>query len=105
MIWGIFPTSPRVSWEGHLMGMIVGILLAIYYRAEGPQRPKYQYEIEKELGIEPPDLEGMYLEQIRLQEEAIRQQQEALRQLEEEKLNNEIKIIYHFKEEPKDSEN
>lgn len=101
MIWGIFPTSPRVSWEGHFMGMVVGILLAIYYRTEGPQRPKYQYEIEKELGIEPPDLEGMYLEQIRQQEEAIRLQQEALRQLEEEKINNEFKIIYHFKEEPK----
>jgi hypothetical protein len=78
--------------------------LAIYYRAEGPQRPKYQYEIEKELGIEPPDLEGMYLEQVRQQEEAIRQQQEALRQLEEERINNEIKIIYHFKQDSKEPE-
>jgi hypothetical protein len=104
LIWGIFPTTPRVSWEGHLMGMIVGVLLAIYYRTEGPQRPKYQYEIEKELGIEPPDLEGMYLEQVRQQEEAIRQQQEALRQLEEERINNEIKIIYHFKQDSKESE-
>ena len=105
LIWGIFPTTPRVSWEGHLMGMIVGILIAIYYRSEGPQRPKYQYEIEKELGIEPPDLEGMYLEQVRQEKaEAMRQQQEALRQLEEEKTNNEIKIIYHFKQDSKEPE-
>jgi hypothetical protein len=58
MIWGIFPTQPRVSWQGHLSGLIVGIILAIVYRKQGPQRPKYQYEIEKELGIEPPDFEG-----------------------------------------------
>jgi hypothetical protein len=32
--------------------------LAFIYRKQGPQRPKYQYEIEKELGIEPPDFEG-----------------------------------------------
>ena len=58
MIWGIFPTQPRVSWQGHLSGLIVGIILAIVYRKQGPQRPKYQFEIEKELGIEPPDFEG-----------------------------------------------
>jgi membrane associated rhomboid family serine protease len=100
LIWGIFPTPPRISWEGHLMGMIVGVLLAVYYRSEGPQRPKYQYEIEKELGIEPPDLEGMYLEQVRLVEEA-----EAKRKVEElenqNRLNseNEVKIIYHIRKE------
>jgi len=100
LIWGIFPTTPRISWEGHLMGMIVGVLLAVYYRSEGPQRPKYQYEIEKELGIEPPDLEGMYLEQVRLVEEA-----EAKRKVEElenqNRLNseNEVKIIYHIRKE------
>jgi hypothetical protein len=36
----------------------VGVILAFIYRKQGPQRPKYQYEIEKELGIEPPDFEG-----------------------------------------------
>lgn len=65
MIWGIFPMEQRVSWEGHLMGFLSGIFLAFYYRKEGPQRPKYQYEIEKELGIEPPDLEGIYMERLR----------------------------------------
>jgi len=96
LIWGIFPTSSRVSWEGHLMGMLVGTILAIFYKSEGPQRPKYQYEIEKELGIEPPDLEGMYLEQIRQQEAAQRQFEE------ENNQKQELKIVYHIKNEQKD---
>jgi len=69
MIWGIFPTEERISWEGHLSGLIVGVILAFVYRKKGPQAPKYQYEIEKELGIEPPDLEGIWLENQRLAQE------------------------------------
>ena len=88
MIWGIFPAEQHVSWEGHLSGMLVGIFLAFYYRKLGPQRPKYQYEIEKELGIEPPDLEGQYWEQVRLAEE-----QQKLREEQEKsiRINYEIK--------------
>lgn len=65
MIWGIFPIRVEVSWEGHFMGLLVGLILAFVYRKEAVQRPKYQYEIEKELGIEPPDLEGMWLDRER----------------------------------------
>jgi membrane associated rhomboid family serine protease len=91
LIWGIFPTNSRISWEGHLMGFVVGIILAFYYRKEGPQRPKYDYEIEKELGIEPPDLEGMYLEQQRIANE----QEQALDKDSGEEQR--IKIFYDYK--------
>lgn len=92
MIWGIFPTKQHISWEGHLSGMLVGIFLAIVYRKLGPQRPKYQFEIEKELGIEPPDLEGQYWEQVRL-EEALKNQKE--------ETQNTIKIVYEIKRDEK----
>ena len=96
MIWGVFPTKERISWEGHLSGMIVGVILAFYYRKLGPQRPKYQYEIEKELGIEPPDLEGMYHERLRQIAEEERLKQEAI-----QNSTSEIKVTYIYKENPK----
>ena len=86
MIWGIFPMQTHVSWQGHLSGMVVGILLALLYKNKGPQRPKYQYEIEKELGIEPPDLEAIWEENKRIAEEQERLRMEG------------PKIVYHYKE-------
>lgn len=65
MIWGIFPLVKQVSWEGHLTGLVSGVFLAIVFRKQGPQRPKYQYEVEQEMGIEPPDFEAELREQER----------------------------------------
>jgi membrane associated rhomboid family serine protease len=51
MIWGIFPEffpERNISWESHLFGMIAGIILAFYYRKEGPQRRIYEWELEEE---------------------------------------------------------
>lgn len=32
MIWGIFPQEARISWEGHMSGLLAGIMCALYYR-------------------------------------------------------------------------
>lgn len=53
LIWGVFPIQQGVSWEGHLSGLISGVLVAVFYREKGPQPDKMRYEIEEELGIEP----------------------------------------------------
>ena len=49
MIWGLLPTKEPISWEGHLAGFIAGILVAIFYRNEGPKTKKYQWEIDEEI--------------------------------------------------------
>lgn len=48
LVWGIFPLRERVSWEGHLMGMVSGIVLALFFRDKGPQRKFYSWEMEEE---------------------------------------------------------
>jgi membrane associated rhomboid family serine protease len=80
MIWGLFPMEQGVSWEGHLSGFMVGALLAVIFRKKGPVPPKYRYELEQEMGIEPPDLEGEWEERKRIWEEQQLQRQENIRQ-------------------------
>jgi len=48
-IWGIFPElfpEKNISWEGHLMGLLAGIIFAIYFRKKGPQKRRYSWEFE-----------------------------------------------------------
>ena len=48
IIWGILPIDTGMSWEGHLFGALSGIICAIAFRNEGPQRKKYEWEYEEE---------------------------------------------------------
>jgi len=34
LIWGLFPINWKISWESHISGFILGIILAFYYRNE-----------------------------------------------------------------------
>ena len=51
LVWGIFPQlfpHQPISWESHLMGLLAGIVLAVYYRNSGPRREIYKWEDEEE---------------------------------------------------------
>jgi len=48
IIWGIFPLHASISWETHLTGLLAGIIMAVYFKKEGPQKPKYSWEEEEE---------------------------------------------------------
>ncbi len=37
IIWGVLPTRPGISWEGHLFGFLAGIGLAYAYRKGLPE--------------------------------------------------------------------
>ena len=65
LVWGILPIDPQISWESHLLGSLAGIITAFYYRKEGPQAKKFEWEEEKnepETGDEywKKDNEDMY---------------------------------------------
>ena len=48
-IWGMIPSLARpqnISWEGHLGGAIIGVVLAILLRKEGPQKEVHHWEEE-----------------------------------------------------------
>lgn len=46
--WGVLPVDPTISWEGHFWGALAGFILAIVYRKQGPQKPKYEWEFEED---------------------------------------------------------
>jgi len=49
-VWSMFPVAeivdPSISWEGHLSGAISGLLCALVFRKEGPQKPEEEEEEE-----------------------------------------------------------
>ena len=49
MIWGVFPLAPRMSWELHASGLLLGLLLAYRYRDwDRPPVKTYDWEVEEE---------------------------------------------------------
>lgn len=36
-IWGMVPADPRISYEAHISGAVIGVLLAVYFRNSPPR--------------------------------------------------------------------
>ncbi len=54
-IWAFFPTlykGTSISWEGHLSGLLAGIILAFYFRREGPEPPVYPALEEEDMEVD-----------------------------------------------------
>ena len=46
-VWGMIPALAKlqnISWEGHLSGAIVGVLLALALRKKGPQKEEHHWD-------------------------------------------------------------
>jgi membrane associated rhomboid family serine protease len=51
LVWGLFPElfpEKHISWESHLMGLLSGFVLALFYKDEGPKRRRYSWDFEDE---------------------------------------------------------
>jgi membrane associated rhomboid family serine protease len=50
LFWGIFPVEWLVeySWEAHLWGALAGVVVAVVFRKEGPQKPPPPEDEEEE---------------------------------------------------------
>lgn len=46
LVWGLFPGKVGMSWEGHLSGFVVGLVLALMFKTKTLSKPKYEWEKE-----------------------------------------------------------
>ena len=46
MIWYVFPVKENISWEGHLSGLITGLLFAVFFKKKMPKPRKFAWEDE-----------------------------------------------------------
>ncbi|WP_316928465.1 rhomboid family intramembrane serine protease [Gillisia sp. CAL575] len=69
MLWFIVPVDPKISWEGHLSGLVVGLLLAFVFKQNIVIKPKYEWEKEdydpqSDLFMSHFDSKGNFIEKI-----------------------------------------
>lgn len=79
MVWGIFPQKERISWEGHLAGLLTGILLALIFKVKVNKQKRYSWEDENFKEHEDPFLQqfdehGNFIPASQLEEEDLSSQ-------------------------------
>lgn len=47
LVWGVLPTDPKISFEAHLSGAVVGLIAALIFRNTDPLPEKYKWEDEE----------------------------------------------------------
>ncbi len=88
LLWYLFPIDPKISWEGHLSGFLVGFLFAIFFKENPIENKKYDWQKDDFNPDEDPflkqfDEDGNFIEKLP-------------EPISEEK-GNEIKIVYTIK--------
>lgn len=93
LLWYIFPIKDEISWEGHLGGFLMGLLLAIFVKSGIPLPKKFDWEND-----DYDEDEDEFLKQFDVDGNFIGH--EPLEELD----TDDLKITYHFKKRPKDEE-
>jgi len=97
MIWYVFPIKENMSWEGHLSGLIVGFVFALYFRKSIVKPKKYiwqeaNYNEDDDPFLKHFDEQGNFIEHIDIEETP-----ETL-----EEKSPKISITYQFKQNKED---
>ncbi|MDC8005594.1 rhomboid family intramembrane serine protease [Aureisphaera galaxeae] len=102
MVWYLFPVDPKISWEGHLSGFLVGIALALFFKGHHPVENK-KYEWEKEDYNEEDDV---FLQHFDEDGNFIENRLELMKEEAEAKARPKriIRIKYFYKEANKEEE-
>lgn len=96
MIWYVFPVKERMSWEGHLSGLIVGFIFALFFRKSiaKPQRYAWEspdYNEEDDPFLRHFDEDGNFIENPDGEDTELPEKQE-----------KKLKITYHFRRKKED---
>jgi len=60
MVWGMVPLLYKnVSWESHMLGAFSGVMLSIYFRNEGPQKPVFEWLDDEDTPDETDQIEQL----------------------------------------------
>jgi membrane associated rhomboid family serine protease len=54
LVWGLLPFDMTISFETHIYGAIVGLVLSFFYKEYGPQREIYSWEKEDDESTDLP---------------------------------------------------
>jgi membrane associated rhomboid family serine protease len=100
MIWYVFPVKEGMSWEGHLGGLITGLIFAVVFRKQvaKPERYKWEeigYNEEDDPFMRQFDKDGNFIElepQLEIETEAETQENQIT-----SSHHNKMKIKYTFK--------
>jgi membrane associated rhomboid family serine protease len=46
LLWYVTPVDPKISWEGHLSGLVTGFIFSLIYKKNIATPPKYEWEQE-----------------------------------------------------------
>ncbi|MFV8224957.1 rhomboid family intramembrane serine protease [Christiangramia aquimixticola] len=74
LVWYVTPIDPEISWEGHLSGMISGVLLALVFKKNIAEAPKYSWEkpdysVEDDLFMKHFDENGNFVDNLPIEKD------------------------------------
>jgi len=61
MIWYVFPIDSSISWEGHLSGLIAGVLLSFFFKNEIVKEEPLPLTVQQNLFLEHFDDRGRFI--------------------------------------------